>query len=267
MPAETPKRLSAIERRIVGTLLEKMLATPQSYPLTLNSLTTGCNQKSNRDPEMTLVDAEVMRALEGLLEKGLVVVQRVEGARVEKWKGRGHEAFGLASEKSMALMAELLVRGPQTLSELRRNSSRMRHELTDEDVRQILADLGGRETPLVVNLGRAPGGRTERWSHTLFDEEEMRAQRAGSVPPMLAGTAGLGGPSYAAPVAQALPSAAPSPVASSATPPAAPSEETAALAEKLAAALEEIQALARRVRVLEARVEVLEGAGGGSDAG
>lgn len=176
-----PKPLNELERRVSGVLLEKLLATPAYYPMTANALTAGCNQKSNRDPVLDLSEEAVDRTLEALLEKGLAVVVRAEGARTVKWKTIARDAFALSSEKAMALFAELLLRGPQTKAELRAHASRMRHELAAEDVEQVLDEMAKRPEPLVVNLGRAPGGRAERWAHTLYSEQEMAALRAGPV--------------------------------------------------------------------------------------
>jgi hypothetical protein len=237
-----PKTLPPIERRVVGTLLEKVLATPQSYPLTLSALIAGCNQKNNRDPEMNLVEADVGRALEALLEKGLVVLVRAETARVDKWRTTARDVFALGSEKAMALFAELLLRGPQTLSELRRNSSRMRHELTEEDTRQILGDLAGRPEPLAVNIGRAPGGRAERWSHTLYAEDEMAKVREGAHPP--------GAHAADEPAAPGAARGAPTP---------AEGAHAHDLEGRLAGALAAIAALTARVEALERRAGVAGG--------
>lgn len=208
----------------MGVLLEKVLSTPQSYPLTLNALVAGCNQKNNRDPEMDLSEAEVGRALGALREQGLVLSVLREGDRVEKWRTPAREAYGLASERAMAVFAELLLRGPQTRAELRTRASRMRHEISSEEIDAILADFTGRPDPLAVNIGRAPGGRADRYAHTLYPEEEMAALGSGAAP---------------APAA-ARPAAAPE-------------------AGRLETALEEIAALRARVEALERAVEEIRG--------
>jgi uncharacterized protein YceH (UPF0502 family) len=173
-----PNSLHPIERRIVGVLLEKVLATPSYYPLTLKALTAGCNQKNNRDPEMELGEDEVQRTLVALQAAGLAVSVCREGERVEKWKTAAREVYGLPSEKAMAVFAELLLRGPVTKAELRTRASRMRHEIAPEDLEAVLADFAGRPDRLIQNLGRAPGGRVERFAHTLYAEEEVAALRA-----------------------------------------------------------------------------------------
>jgi uncharacterized protein YceH (UPF0502 family) len=225
-----PKPLAPLERRVVGVLLEKVLSTPAYYPLTLNALTAGCNQKNNRDPEMTVSEADVQRTLVALQPLGLATSVAREGARVEKWKTGAREVYGLTTEKHMAVFAELLLRGPATRAELRSRASRMRHEITAEDLDGILADFAGRGEPLVVNLGRAPGGRAERYTHTLYDEGEMAALKS------------------------ALPAA----------PPPSPSREPAeppppGLAERLDEALQEIADLRERVASLERAVEQMRG--------
>lgn len=218
-----PKPLHPLERRVTGVLVEKVLATPAYYPLTLRALTAGCNQKNNRDPEMDLGEADVQRTLVLLQQEGLAVSVCREGERVEKWKTAAREVWQLPTEKSMALFAELLLRGPQTKSELRMRASRMRHELTAEDVDEIIADLAGRAEPLVACIGRTAGGRAERWAHTLYAEEEMAALRAAAPAP-----------------AAAEPRAEPRP-------------------DRLEAALKEIAELRERVEKLERAVESLAG--------
>jgi uncharacterized protein YceH (UPF0502 family) len=229
-----PNPLPEIERRVVGVLLEKLLSTPAYYPLTINSLTTGCNQKNNRDPEMTLSEEAVRRALAALQPAGLVVSVIAEGARAEKWKTSAHNVYGLANEKQMAVFAELLLRPAHTKSELKTRASRMRHEISAEEVDQILSDFQGRPEPLVVNLGRAPGGRAERFAHTLYSEEEMAKLKAGSVPASAVSPDGHGH-------AEAALARAPG------------------AAEKLDEALREIAALKERVDRLEASLGKLAG--------
>ena len=123
--AETPDAwpvLSALERRVLGVLVEKAKTTPDIYPLSLNSLVTGCNQKSNRDPVMNLSDLEVEEALTRAQKKGLVV--KITGGRVERWRHIVYEAWRV-EKVELAVLAELLLRGPQSEGELRARASRM----------------------------------------------------------------------------------------------------------------------------------------------
>jgi uncharacterized protein YceH (UPF0502 family) len=234
-----PKPLGEIERRVVGVLLEKLLATPQNYPLTHNSLVAGCNQKNNRDPVMDLSDEVVERTLRALQhdhQPPLTISVFAEGARTEKFRTAARDVYNLGSEKAMAIFAELLLRGPQTKSELRSRGSRMRHEISAEEVDQILAEWAGRPEPLAQNLGRAPGGRAERWAHTLYDERELAALKAASIP------------AHAFPMAQA---SVPHPDTVVASAPAPFPPVPSASAEKLEDALREIAALKERVEALE----------------
>lgn len=177
-----PKPLSPIERRVVGVLIEKGLATPQYYPLTLNSLTTGCNQKNNRDPEMDLLEGDVQATLDALQPQGLAIALHAEGARALKWKAGAKQVYGLEGSKELAMLAELLLRGPQTKAELKTRAARMAPDIAAEDVDRVLAAFAARPEPLAFNLGRAPGGRAERYAHGLYSEEEVAALKAGCAP-------------------------------------------------------------------------------------
>jgi uncharacterized protein len=145
--------LSLHERRVLGVLVEKQKTTPDTYPMSLNGLTTGCNQKSNRDPVLSLDDYEVEETLVGAQKKGLVI--KIEGSgRVEKWRHNLYPAWQV-SEVEMAVLAELLLRGPQTEGELRGRASRMNPIEDLDKLRALLANLASRK--LVVYL--TPEGR------------------------------------------------------------------------------------------------------------
>jgi uncharacterized protein YceH (UPF0502 family) len=145
--------LNPIARRVLGVLIEKAKTTPDNYPLSLNALVTGCNQKSNRDPVMNLIDAEVEEAIEGLKKLGLVQ-QILSSGRVDKFRHVAYEVWRVGKEE-LAILAELLLRGPQTEGELRGRASRM-EPLPDLDtLRRHLHALASRG--LVVYLG--PEGR------------------------------------------------------------------------------------------------------------
>ncbi len=163
--------LNEIELRILGCLIEKELTTPEQYPLTLNGLTNACNQKSNRDPVMTLEEDDVVRGLNTLKFKQLVVVSS-DGGRVPKYRHILAERQGLAPEE-LAPLCELLVRGPQTVGELRTRTERMRSFPDLAAVEAVLADLMKRESPLVTRLPRQPGRKEARYAHLFAGEPEI----------------------------------------------------------------------------------------------
>jgi len=154
--------LNDIELRVLGCLIEKELTTPEYYPLTLNSLTNACNQKSNRDPAMNLVEEEVVRALDSLRFKQLAVLS-ADGGRVPKYRHLMAEKFGLMPSEQ-AIICELLVRGTQTVGELRTRGERM-HQFSDlAAVEEVLQELMARETPLITLIPRQPGQKEGRYA-------------------------------------------------------------------------------------------------------
>jgi uncharacterized protein len=157
--------LTSLECRVLGSLIEKELTTPELYPLTLNSLILACNQKSNRNPVLDMSESHCMDALDSLRGKHLAWERRVAGARVLKYE---HNLAGVAqfSMAECALLCELLLRGPQTPGELRSRASRMSAFKDLIEVDSALALLASRtEGPFVVELPRQPGSREVRWSH------------------------------------------------------------------------------------------------------
>lgn len=161
-----PFALSAIAARVLGCLIEKQLCTPEVYPLSLNALVNACNQKSNRDPLMALDEATVVRALDELRDCKLACMVSLAGSRVIKYE---HQAVTeLQLEKApLALLCELLVRGPQTLAELRSRAERMLAFLDPAEAERHLRDLLERHEPLVVLLPRQPGRKEQRYAHLL----------------------------------------------------------------------------------------------------
>lgn len=157
--------LNAIEARVLGCLIEKELATPEYYPLTLNALTNACNQKSNRDPVMALEEADVVRALDSLRFQRLAH-QSAEGVRAAKYC---HNLEGLLrlEPQELAILAELLLRGPQTVGELRGRAERMAPFKDLAAVEEVITSLAERETPLVMRLPRQAGRKEQRFSHLL----------------------------------------------------------------------------------------------------
>ncbi len=161
--------LSPDESRVLGVLIEKALTTPEQYPLTLNAVVNGANQKNNRDPVLTLDDNRAFEALEGLRAKRLVVRADMAGSRVNKYKHQTGETLA-ARTAEVAILAELLLRGPQTLGELRGRASRMHPFESLDAVKDMLAALMNREEPLVRQLPPAPGSRAERYAQLLCPE-------------------------------------------------------------------------------------------------
>ncbi|RNC71736.1 MAG: DUF480 domain-containing protein [Desulfuromonadales bacterium] len=172
--------LNDIEVRVLGCLVEKELATPEYYPLTLNALTAACNQKSNREPVMALEEAEVVRALDSLRQKGFAR-QSAEGVRAAKYCHCLSEKF-LLEPPELAVLAELLVRGPQTVGELRTRTERMRPFADLGEVEQVLQELMERQAPLVVRLPRQPGRKENRFVH-LFAGVPETAPEERLIPP------------------------------------------------------------------------------------
>ena len=166
--------LSPLEARVLGCLIEKEITTPEQYPLTLNALTAACNQKSNRDPVLALDSGEVQQVLDGLMKKHLVTDRSGGvGGRVTRYRQRfcnTQFAELQLSPPELAIMAELLLRGPQTPGELRSRASRMAPLKDVSEVDAVLADLAGRDEPLVAQLPREPGRREARWMQLFTGE-------------------------------------------------------------------------------------------------
>ncbi|HEV8370616.1 MAG TPA: YceH family protein [Pyrinomonadaceae bacterium] len=164
-----PTVLSDIEVRILGSLVEKQVTTPEYYPLTLNALTLACNQKNNRHPVSSYTEDQVAQALETLREKNLVYVFYGSTSRVPKYKHVMPEVMRL-SHPELALMCVLMLRGAQTPGELRGTASRL-HEFTSlEEVEQTLNGLISADEPLVLKLPRQPGQKEVRFVHLLSGE-------------------------------------------------------------------------------------------------
>jgi len=160
--------LSLLETRVIGVLLEKQHTVPDTYPLTLNALTAGCNQKTSRDPVIEAAETEVQAAIDHL--KSLSVVMESSGGRVMRYAQNLGKVLGIPPQ-SCALLAMLFLRGPQTAGELRIHSERL-HKFGDIlSVEAFLNELAERkEGALVVELAKAPGARETRWAHLLSGE-------------------------------------------------------------------------------------------------
>jgi uncharacterized protein YceH (UPF0502 family) len=154
--------LSLIETRVLGTLYEKERTVPDSYPLTLNALVSGCNQKTSRSPVMEASEAEVQAALDSL--KAFNLVMETSGGRVSRYSQNLERVLQVPSQ-SAAILTVLMLRGPQTAGELRINCERLHGFADISAVQGFLDELAGKS--LVVELPRLPGARENRWSHLL----------------------------------------------------------------------------------------------------
>lgn len=166
--SERLRTLSAVEARVLGVLIEKQSTVPDTYPLSLNALVAGCNQKNNRDPVLSATESDVQRVLDDLRRYSLIIES--SGARVARFSHNVGRVLKVP-DQSVALLAVLMLRGPQTAGELRGNAERL-HPFADvSSVEAFLAELAERPEdrggPLVIRLERAPGEREARWAHLL----------------------------------------------------------------------------------------------------
>jgi len=166
--------LTDIETRVLGSLIEKQVTTPEYYPLTLNALMLACNQKNNRYPVTSYTENQVSDAVERLREKNLAYVFYGSTSRVPKYKHVMPEVMHL-SHPEVALMCVLMLRGAQTLGELRGNASRLHDFSGLEEVEQTLNGLITRDEPMVARLPRQPGQKEGRFAHLLSGEINLEA--------------------------------------------------------------------------------------------
>jgi uncharacterized protein YceH (UPF0502 family) len=159
-----PRTLDAVELRILGSLMEKQLTTPEYYPLTLNALVAATNQKSNREPVMDLDDSEIERALNRLQDEKLV--WRVMGGRAVRFDHNVDKVWHL-ERREKALLTLLFLRGPQTAGELRGRSDRLQTFESVAEAEDVLRDMAAHSEPLVRELPRRPGQKEGRWAHTV----------------------------------------------------------------------------------------------------
>lgn len=160
--------LSANEIRVLGVLIEKQRTVPDSYPLSLNTLQAGCNQKTSREPVMDLSESDISNAIDTLRSNALVV--ETSGSRVARYAHNLERVLQVPTQSS-ALLATLMLRGPQTAGELRQNCERLHRFADISTVEAFLQELSEhKEGPLVVELPRQPGSRENRWMHTLSEE-------------------------------------------------------------------------------------------------
>ena len=168
--------LSLLETRVLGALVEKRHTVPDTYPLTLNALVAGCNQKTSRDPVIEATEGEVQAAVDHLRQLALVVES--SGGRVMRYAENAGRVLGIPSE-SVALVATLMLRGPLTPAEIRQNCERLHRFADVSSVEAYLDELAARGAgALVVELPRAPGARENRWAHLLSGAPDVAAAPA-----------------------------------------------------------------------------------------
>ncbi|HZZ30165.1 MAG TPA: YceH family protein [Pirellulales bacterium] len=256
------KPLGRIDRRVVGVLVEKAKTTPDQYPMTMNGLINGCNQKSNRDPQMQLEEADISDSLDRL--KGVGAAIEVQGSgRVPKYRHLLYEWLGV-SKMELAVMTELLLRGAQTEGELRSRAARMEPIADLNALREILQSL--RAKRLVIDL--TPPGRGQIISHNLYEPDELQRLKeklpsgsyepeAHSAPPTPAsstGSAARSAPARSAPASSAPAGSAPAGSAS---------DEWQSLRSELAELRHELEALMETVRQQEREIADLRSSLGG----
>lgn len=156
--------LTPLEARVLAVLVEKEHTVPDSYPLSANALTAGCNQKTARDPVMDVPEAEVLATVEEL--KALHLVNTVSGSRVVRYEHNFARGLGVPGA-AQALLTQLMLRGPQTAAELRQNTERLHRFADVSSVEGFLDELAEREPAMVIKCPKAPGAREARWAHLL----------------------------------------------------------------------------------------------------
>jgi hypothetical protein len=166
-PRSTLRALTPLEARVVGVLFEKQHTVPDTYPLSLNALTLGCNQKTSRSPVMNASEADVLGAIEAL--KRLSLVFEGSSSRVPRFEHNLERVLGVPRQAA-ALLTALLLRGAQTPAELRLATARLHSFADTSSVEAFLDELAARDAPLVLKLARTPGERESRWMHLLCGE-------------------------------------------------------------------------------------------------
>jgi uncharacterized protein len=169
--------LDSVEVRVLGCLLEKETTTPEYYPMSLNALVNACNQKSNRDPMVSYDDETVEDAIATLKAKGLMLTITGAGSRVAKYAHRFSEKLNLG-RREIAILCELMVRGPQTVGELKNRADRMHHFNDLDEVESLLDRMG----ELVTKIPRRPGEKEQRYAHLLSGEPVASASNEADAP-------------------------------------------------------------------------------------
>jgi len=163
--------LDTLEQRMIGSLIEKELTTPEQYPLSVNALVAACNQKSNRDPKMNVEDYDVEGAIRSLMDKGWVTRREMHGSRVMRYAHEAGAQLGV-TKADLAILCELLCRGPQAPGALKTRCSRMHPFASADEVEERLAEMSLRPVPYVVELERQMRERHARWQHMLSKSEQ-----------------------------------------------------------------------------------------------
>jgi len=176
----TPHRLDPVQLRVLGCLIEKQRTTPEQYPLTLNALRLACNQATNRDPVMELDESEVRAAAQSLGTLGYARLATGPGSRTAKYRQLFGEALDLLPSE-VSILAVLMLRGPQTVAELKTRSERLHHFGSNDDVAATLARLAEKE--LVELQAKQPGRREERWAHLLGESASPQERRDAAAEP------------------------------------------------------------------------------------
>jgi len=172
-PKECDAILSPLHARVLGSLMEKQMTTPDYYPLTLKALVAACNQKSSRDPVMNLTPQQVGSTINELRQDGLITANTLSRAdRYEQFLSR---KFQLSS-KERAIICVMLLRGSHTLNEIKVNTNRMVEFADHDDIENVLQDLMDRDDPLVIRIPRAAGQREDRFTHLLCGTPDIEAQ-------------------------------------------------------------------------------------------
>ncbi len=161
--------LNEVEIRILGCLVEKQLTTPEYYPLTLNALTAACNQRSNRDPVVSYDETTILRSIDELRDRNLVYLFYGSSSRTVKYKHMLPSYFQL-TEAETAVLTVLMLRGPQTLGEIRERTGRLHEFGGIGEVQQALDEMAARVEPVVIKLERQPGQKEARYAHLLSGE-------------------------------------------------------------------------------------------------
>ena len=237
-------RLDRLQQRLIGVLIEKQYTVPDSYPMTVNGLVSGCNQKSNRDPHMQVEDFEVEGALHALRDSGWVVLVERDGGRTLRYSHQAKQQLGVDRE-DLAILSELLCRGPQAPGALKTRCSRMAPFASPQEVAVRLRAMAERPVPYVARLPKRPREQQPRWIHLLDGRSpEDAVAEAGGAP----------APTAPTPAAASAPNTTRMPV-SSAPPAPAPSSapETEALEQRIEALEEQLRDLVDRLDRLEGR--------------
>jgi hypothetical protein len=186
MPAALDVPLTELHQRVLGALAEKEATVPDTYPMTLRGLQTACNQKNNRDPITDHTEGEIQTALDELKARHLVrFVHASHGARSTKYRHVLDEQLNLDAA-ALALVTALLLRGPQTLNELRTRTERSHPFAGNDEVALALESLAARSEPIVVQLPRQAGQKETRWAHVLGDGPDLRGPSGASTIPSAA---------------------------------------------------------------------------------